>query len=142
MTQPQTTSEASTKERRERIRRQHMERAVARFKVSSKGLRRVFEKHFGDNPKAVEALVFHLARLEATLPNTNDAIRLARYPGAGDKNPKRMALGLWETLSVLEGHVRGAREALEDLVGIDEDSYEEDEDSFLSGFDEDGEEEE
>lgn len=134
MSEADTALEHDTRVRRERMRQEHMERAVARFKVSSKGLRRVFEKHFGEQAREVEALVFHLARMEATLPNTNDAIRLARYPGAGDKNPKRMAMGLWETLSVLEGHVRGARSALEDICGLDGD-FEEEEDSFLSALD-------
>ncbi len=130
MTQPEHEHESDTKARRARIRKEHAERTVARYKVSSKGLRRVFGTHFADKPEAVEALVFHLARLEATMPNTNDAIRLARYPGAGDRNPRRMAMGLWETLSVVEGHVRGAREALEDVVDANDEALEDDPDPF------------
>jgi hypothetical protein len=54
--------------------------------------------------------------VEASLPSAREAIRLARYPKAGDRNPRRMALGLMENLSVLESHLRKANAALDELA--------------------------
>jgi len=92
------------------------ERMVERFKISSKGLRRVFGKHFPECARDVETLVYHLASLEAKQPMTKKAIRLARYPGAGDRDPRRFAMGLWENLSVLDMHLRRAMDSLENLA--------------------------
>lgn len=99
-----------------KLREEREQRTVELFKTSSKGLRRVFEKHFPDLNGQVEKLVFHLAQVEARMPTTNEAIRLARYPGAGDRDPRRMAMGLWENLSVLETHLRKAKDSLESLA--------------------------
>lgn len=91
-------------------------KTVDTFKVSHRGFRRVFSKHFGaDNPE-VETVAYHLAQIEAALPSTREAIRLARYPKAGDRNPRRMALGLMENLAVLQSNLRKANAALELLA--------------------------
>jgi hypothetical protein len=102
--------------RRERLDDRHAHQAVERFKTSAKGFRCVFSGHFPTRLNEVEALAFHLAQVEAQLPNTVEAIRLARYPGAGRRDPRRMALGLCETLSVLRTHVAGSIAALEKIA--------------------------
>ena len=89
-----------------------MRRSVDTFRVSAKGFRRVFSRHFGEGNADVESVAFHLGQVEAVLPTMREAIRLARYPGAGNRNPKRMALGLVENLSLLETHLREANAAL------------------------------
>ncbi len=103
-------------EHRRRRREERDERMVERFKISSKGLRRVFGKHFPERARDVETLVYHLASLEAKQPMTKKAIRLARFPGAGDRHPRRFAMGLWENLSVLDMHLRRAMDSLENLA--------------------------
>jgi hypothetical protein len=90
--------------------------AVARFRTSAKGFRGVFSGHFPKKVEHVETLAFHLAQFEAQLPNTLEAVRLARYPGAGNRNPRRMALGLCENLSVLKTHLSRSIGALEALA--------------------------
>ena len=115
-----TATGGGTAEHRERRRVEREARIVDRFKTSTRGLRRVFEKHFADQSRDVETLVYHLASAEAKLPSTRRAIRLARYPGAGDRDARRFAMGLWENLSVLDMHVRRAMEALENLAREDD----------------------
>ena len=102
--------------RRERLNDRHAKQTLDRFKTSSKGFRGVFQGHFPDKIEHVETLAFHIAQVEAMLPNTVEAIRLARYPGAGNRNPRRMALGLCENLSVLQTHLKGSIGALEKLA--------------------------
>ncbi len=102
--------------RRERKNTQRAHQAVAKFQTSSKGFRCVFSGHFPKKVEAVEALAFHLAQFEAMLPNTMEAVRLARYPGAGNRDPRRMALGLCENLSVLRTHLAKSIGALESLA--------------------------
>ena len=102
--------------RREEINNRHALQAVERFKQSSRGFRGVFGGHFPKKVEEVETLAFHLAQFEAQLPNAVEAIRLARYPGAGNRNPKRMALGLCENLSVLKTHLSKSIGALETLA--------------------------
>jgi hypothetical protein len=102
--------------RREVLNHRHAEAAVERFQNSSRGLRGVFGRHFPTKVEHVETLAYHLASVEAHLPNTVEAIRLARYPGAGNRDPKRMALGLCENLSVLRTHVNRSIGALEKLA--------------------------
>lgn len=106
----------ATAARRERLNQAHAEQAVTKFKTSSKGFRSVFGNHFPEKISHVETLAFHLAQVEAQLPNVIEAIRLARYPGAGKRNPKRMALGLCENLSVLKSHLSKSIGALESLA--------------------------
>jgi hypothetical protein len=106
----------TTSTRRERLNDERAQHAVARFKTSSKGFRVVFGGHFPEKVREVETLAFHLAQIEAQLPNTVEAIRLARYPRAGRRNPKRMALGLCENLSVLQTHVASSIRALEKIA--------------------------
>lgn len=89
-----------------------MHRSVDTFRVSARGFRRVFSHHFGEGNADVEAVAYHLGQVEAMFPTVREAIRLARYPGAGNRNPKRMALGLVENLSVLERQLREANAAL------------------------------
>jgi hypothetical protein len=104
------------------------QKTVDTFKVAHRGFRRVFSKHFGHETPAVETVSYHLAQVEASLPSAREAIRLARYPKAGDRNPRRMALGLMENLAVLESHLRKANEALEALASgraVEKDSEEE-----------------
>jgi hypothetical protein len=102
--------------RREILNDRHAQQAVERFKTSAKGFRCVFGGHFPAKLEHVETLAFHLAQFEAHLPNAVEAIRLARYPNAGKRNPKRMALGLCENLSVLSGHLAKSIRALEKLA--------------------------
>ena len=102
--------------RRERLNDRHAQQAVERFKTSAKGFRCVFGGHFPTRVNEVETLAFHLAQVEAQLPNTVEAIRLARYPNAGRRDPRRMALGLCENLSVLRTHVARSIAALEKIA--------------------------
>ena len=90
---------------RERRKNERESRTVERFKTSSKGFRRVFEGHFPDSTPEVEAIVYHLASLEAKQAATQEALRLARYPGAGDRDPRRFVMGLWENLSIVQQHL-------------------------------------
>ncbi len=103
-------------EHRERRRVEREARLVDRFKTSYRGLHRVFAGHYGEGSPEVEALAYHLASAEAKLPTTREAMRLARYPGAGDRDPKRFAMGLWENVSVMQKHLTGAMDALEKLA--------------------------
>jgi hypothetical protein len=110
------TPDQNTAERKERLADRRAQKSVDTFRVSLKGFRRSFSKHFGDGNTSVEALAYHLAQVEASLPNVREAIRLARYPNAGNRNPKRFALGLMENLSALESHLRQASNELETLA--------------------------
>ncbi len=101
---------------RERRRLERENRTVDRFKTSSKGFRRVFQGHFPDSIPEVEAIVHHLASLEAKQAATQEALRLARYPGAGDRDARRFVMGLWENLSIVQQHCAGAMESLEKLA--------------------------
>ncbi|MCG3134439.1 MAG: hypothetical protein HMLKMBBP_01745 [Planctomycetes bacterium] len=98
------------------LREKRQRRTVETFRVSAAGFRHVFSGHFPDRHEDVEAVAYHLGKVEALLPTTREAIRLARYPGAGNRNPKRMALGLVENVSVLESNLKQARHALERLA--------------------------
>jgi hypothetical protein len=102
--------------RRELKNEKRAHQAVARFRTSSRGFRGVFSGHFPKKIEEIETLAFHLAQFEAQLPNTLEAVRLARYPGAGNRNPKRMALGLCENLSVLKTHLSKSIGALEAIA--------------------------
>ena len=106
----------ATAARREILNDRHAQQAVEKFQTSSKGFRCVFGGHFPAKVEHVETLAFHLAQFEAHLPNAVEAIRLARYPNAGKRNPKRMALGLCENLSVLNRHLAKSIGALETLA--------------------------
>jgi len=101
---------------RERRKNERETRTVERFKTSSKGFRRVFEGHFPDSSPEVESVVYHLASLEAKQAATQEALRLARYPGAGDRDPRRFVMGLWENLSIVHQHLGGAIDSLEKLA--------------------------
>src|SRR5262249_32688218 len=101
---------------REQRNERRAQQAVERFRTSAKGFRGVFNGHFPEKVTEVETLAFHLAQFEAKLPNAVEAIRLARYPGAGNRNPKRMALGLCENLSVLNTHLSSSIRALEKIA--------------------------
>ena len=106
----------SAASRRELLNDKRAHQAVARFQTSSKGFRGVFGGHFPSKVVEVETLAFHLAQFEAQLPSAVEAIRLARYPGAGNRDPKRMALGLCENLSALKTHLNKSIGALETLA--------------------------
>ena len=106
-------------EREEYRRRKAEERGdktLARFQSSTKGLRKIFEKHFPGKQGEGARVVFHLAKAEAQLPNVREAIRLARYPGAGDRGARQFVMGLWENLRFLERHLTSATAALEGLA--------------------------
>lgn len=92
------------------------QQAVERFRASAKGFRGVLSEHFPTKVADVEAVAYHLAQFEALLPTTVEAIRLARYPGAGRRDPRRMALGLCENLSVLQTHLCQSICSLEKLA--------------------------
>lgn len=111
-----TDSAQARREHRDRLTHEREQRILERFKVSTQGLRRVFEKHFADEPILTETVIFHLAKVEAQLPNIQAALRSARYPGAGDRSPRRFALGLWENLRAYENHLRSATLCLERLL--------------------------
>ena len=115
-TPAKAAARAATAARREKLNERHAHAAVERFKASAKGFRGVFNGHFPSKVAEVETLAFHLAQFEAHLPNAVQAIRLARYPGAGQRNPKRMALGLCENLSILRGHLAKSIGALEKIA--------------------------
>lgn len=110
------TPDSRTQARKERLAETRGRKTVDTFKVAHRGFRKIFGKHFGADNAAVEALAYHLARIEATLPTAREAIRLARYPNAGNRNPKRFALGLAENLSALQSHLQHANEALDALA--------------------------
>lgn len=110
------TPDPKTADRKERLADRRAQKCVDTFRVSLKGFRRSFSKHFGEGNASVEALAYHLAQVEASLPTVREAIRLARYPNAGNRNPKRFALGLMENLSALESHLRQAGDELETLA--------------------------
>ena len=112
----ETTPHSARRPHKARVDARREKRSVDTFRVSSRGFRRVFAKHFGEANDSVEAVAYHLAQVEAQLPNAREAIRLARYPGAGNRNPRRMALGLMENLSALESHLRRANVALQALA--------------------------
>jgi hypothetical protein len=111
-----TAAIRTTAARREALNDRHAQQAVDRFRTSSRGFRGVFGSHFPAKVAHVETLAYHLAQFEAHLPNAVEAIRLARYPGAGKRNPKRMALGLCENLSVLRTHLTKSIGALEHIA--------------------------
>lgn len=115
-----TDTADSRREHRDRLTQEREQRILERFKVSTQGLRRVFEKHFSEEPILTETLIFHLAKVEAQLPNIQAALRSARYPGAGDRSPRRFALGLWENLRAYENHLRSATLCLERLLDATE----------------------
>lgn len=92
------------------------QQTVDRFRTAARGFRGVLSGHFPDKVAEVETVAFHLAQVEAQLPTTVEAIRLARYPGAGRRDPRRMALGLCENLSVLQTHLCESICALEKLA--------------------------
>jgi hypothetical protein len=102
-------------EHRKKQTHEREQRILGRFQASTKGLRRVFEKHFPDDDVLIEALVFHLAQVEAQIPTAREAIRSARYPGSGDRHPRRMVMGLWENLSAIHNHLRSSIQCLEKL---------------------------
>lgn len=108
-------SEAAERHREKRS-AERGRQAVARFQTSARGFRGVFSGHFPKKVEEVETLAYHLAQIEANLPNTIEAIRLARYPGAGKRDPKRMALGLCENLSALHTHLSRSIKALEAMA--------------------------
>jgi hypothetical protein len=110
------TASRTATSRRETLNDRHARKAVERFHISCKGFRGVFQEHFPENVGEVETLAYHLGQFEAQLPNAVEAIRLARYPGAGRRNPKRMALGLSENLAALRVHLTRSIGALEKLA--------------------------
>lgn len=109
-------ADAKTQERKARLASERARKTVDTFKVSHRGFRKILSKHFGETHPSVEAVAYHLAQFEASLPSAREAIRLARYPKAGDRNPRRMVLGLRENLAVLQGHLAKAGDALEKLA--------------------------
>jgi len=109
-------AESVPQSRKDKLHHARGQKRVDTFKVSLRGFRKIFAKHFGADNPGVETIAYHLAQVETSLPNTREAIRLARYPNAGNRNPKRFALGLQENLAVLESHLRRANEALEELA--------------------------
>jgi hypothetical protein len=93
---------------------------VETYRVSSRGLNRVFESILprGDDAPAGMAAAraaHHLAEIEALLPRIREAIRSCRYPGAEHGDPSALVWGLWSHLSETLLHVRGALSSLEVL---------------------------
>ena len=109
-------ADSKTQARKDRLATERTRKTVDTFKVSHKGFRKIFSKHFGDEHPSVEAVAYHLAKFEASLPSAREAIRLARYPKAGDRNPRRMVLGLRENIAVLQSHLAKATAALDALA--------------------------
>ena len=112
----ETTPHSARRPHKARVDARREKRSVDTFRVATRGFRKVFAKHFGETNEAVETVAYHLAQVEVQLPSAREAIRLARYPGAGNRNPRRMALGLMENLSALESHLRRANDALQHLA--------------------------
>ncbi len=99
--------------------RRQAEDAVETYRVSSRGLTRVFQSILPreDAPASVAATraAHHLAHVEALLPRVREAVRSCRYPGAENGDPAALVWGLWSHLSETLLHVRGALQSLEVL---------------------------
>jgi hypothetical protein len=93
---------------------------VETYRVSSRGLSRVFQSILpkeDDAPAGMAAAraAHHLAEVEALLPRVREAIRSCRYPGAENGDPSALVWGLWSHLSETLLHIRGALQSLEVL---------------------------
>jgi hypothetical protein len=104
--------------RAKQARRQALD-AVETYRMSSRGLSRVFQSILPaeDPPAGIAAsrAAHHLAEVEARLPRIREAIRSCRYPGAENGDPAALVWGLWGQLSETLLHVRGALQSLEVL---------------------------
>lgn len=109
----------SRRVRRVRTAERQAEDVVATYRVSSKGLTRVFAAIVGDDDPRADVIVsraaHHLAELEARLPQVRHAIRSCRYPGAEKGDAQALLWGLWGHLSDTALHIQGAVSTLEAL---------------------------
>ena len=109
----------SRRVRRARVARRQAHDAIEVYRLSSRGLRRVFGALAPSGGPLVEAAAsqasHHLAGVEALLPKVREAIRSCRYPGAERGDPAALVWGLWSQLSETLLHVKGAVQSLEVL---------------------------
>jgi hypothetical protein len=109
----------SRRVRRARTARRQARDAVEVYRLSSRGLTRVFTSIRPPGVASAEAAAaraaHHLAGVEALLPKVREAIRSCRYPGAEHGDPAALVWGLWSQLSETLLHVRGALQSLEVL---------------------------
>ena len=109
----------SRRVRRARVARKQASDAIEIYRLSSRGLRRVFGSLAPAGGSLVDAAssraAHHLAGVEALLPKVREAIRSCRYPGAEHGDPAALVWGLWSHLSETLLHVRGAVQSLEVL---------------------------
>jgi hypothetical protein len=104
---------------RARVSRRQASGVVETYRLSSRGLNRVFQSILpAGDPQAATAAArgsHHLAEVEALLPRLREAIRSCRYPGAEHGDPAELIWGLWSHLSETSLHIRGALQSLEVL---------------------------
>jgi hypothetical protein len=109
----------SRRVRRVRAAQKRAEVVLATYKVSTRGLQRVFEALVpeADAPgRAAAARAVHgLAELEARLPQLREALRSARYPGAEKGDAGALVWGLWGHLSEVQHHLAASVRSLETL---------------------------
>jgi hypothetical protein len=109
----------SRRVRRARNAKRQAHTAVETYRLSSRGLTRVFTSILPDGSPSVEAAAaraaHHLAGVEALLPKVREAVRSCRYPGAEHGDPAALVWGLWSQLSETLLHVNGAVQSLEVL---------------------------
>ena len=109
----------SRRVRRARNARKQARDAVEVYRLSSRGLSRVFRSISPPGVPSAEAAAsrawLDLAGVEALLPKVREAIRSCRYPGAEHGDPAALVWGLWSQLSETLLHVRGALQSLEVL---------------------------
>jgi len=109
----------SRRVRRARTAKRQAQSAVETYRLSSRGLTRVFTSILPPGVASAGAAAaraaHHLAGVEALLPKVREAIRSCRYPGAEHGDPAALVWGLWSQLSETLLHVRGALQSLEVL---------------------------
>jgi hypothetical protein len=109
----------SRRVRRVRAAQKRAEEVLATYKVSRRGLQRVFDALVpeSDAPaRDVAARAVHgLAELEARLPQLREALRSARYPGAEKGDAGALVWGLWGHLSEVQHHLSTSVGSLEKL---------------------------
>jgi hypothetical protein len=109
----------SRRVRRVRAAQKRAEEVLATYKVSRRGLQRVFEALVPESDAAARDIaaraVHGLAELEARLPQLREALRSARYPGAEKGDAGALVWGLWGHLSEVQHHLTTSVHSLERL---------------------------
>ncbi len=99
--------------------RRHADDALETYRLSNRGLHRVFHALVPEGDalgrSQAEDAAHHLAQVEAVLPQLREAVRSCRYPGAEHGDPGALLWGLWGHLSETLNHIQGAVRALDAL---------------------------